>query len=122
VPSVADPMDEVSFVYFARTLPLEPGQCYELPRYFRPDGNPVVLRVVRRDTITVPAGRFPAIVIQPEITTSAIFSKNGRAEVWLSDDSARTVLQLKSQLSFGSINLYLTRVDTIRPPAPLRAP
>jgi hypothetical protein len=113
VPSVAEPMDDVSFVYFARTLPLEPGQCYELPRYFRPDGNPVVLRVVRRDTIDVPAGRFPAIVIQPEITTSAIFSKNGRAEVWLSDDSARTVLQLKSQLTFGSINLYLTRIETV---------
>ena len=113
-PSVADAMDDVSFVYFARTLRLEPGQCYELRRYFRPDGNPVVIRVVRRDTLTVPAGTFNAIVLQPELTTSGIFSKNGRAQLWLSDDSARVLLQLKSQLSFGSINLYLTRVDTAR--------
>jgi hypothetical protein len=120
MPSVADPMDDVSFVYFARALPLEPGQCYELARYFRPDGNPVVIRVVRRDTISVPAGRFPTIVIQPELTTSAIFSKNGRAELWLSDDSARVVVQLKTQLSFGSINLYLSRIDTVLPP--LKAP
>jgi hypothetical protein len=27
--------------------------------------------------------------------------------VWLSDDSARVVLQLKSKLSFGSLDLYL---------------
>jgi len=107
-------MDDVSFVYFARTLALVPGQCYELRRYFRPEGNPVVIRVLRRDTISVPAGRFPAIVIQPELTTAGIFSKDGRAELWLSDDPSRLVLQLKSQLAFGSINLYLTRVDTIK--------
>jgi hypothetical protein len=29
-------------------------------------------------------------------------------EVWLSDDSARMVLQLKSRLVFGSLNLFLT--------------
>lgn len=114
LPSVADPMDEITFVYFARTLPLEPGQCYELTRYFRPEGNPVVLRVVKRDTIQVPAGRFPAIMIEPEIRTSAIFSKKGRAQVWLSDDTSRIVLQLKTQLDFGSINLYLSHVDTLK--------
>jgi hypothetical protein len=110
-PSVADPMDDVSFVYFARTLPLEPGQCYELRRYFRPEGNPVVIRVIKRDTVTVPAGRFPALLLQPEITTSALFSKDGRAELWLSDDAARIIVQLKTQLPFGSINLYLDKVE-----------
>jgi len=114
LPSVAEPMDEISFVYFARTLPLEPGQCYELIRYFRPEGNPVVLRVVKRDTIEVPAGRFPAIVVEPQITTSAIFSKNGRAQVWLSDDSSRVLLQMKTALTFGSINLYLSGIDTLK--------
>ena len=113
-PSVADPMDDVSFVYFARSLPLEPGQCYELRRYFRPESNPVVIRVVKRDTVTVPAGRFPALLLQPEITTSAMFSKDGRAELWLSDDSARVVVQLKTQLPFGSINLYLDKIERPR--------
>lgn len=114
-PSVADPMDDVSFVYLARSLPLEPGQCYELRRYFRPESNPVVIRVVKRDTVTVPAGRFPALLLQPEITTSAMFSKDGRAELWLSDDSARVVVQLKTQLPhFGSINLYLEKIERPR--------
>jgi hypothetical protein len=27
--------------------------------------------------------------------------------VWLSDDADRVVLQMKSQLSFGSLNLFL---------------
>ena len=108
--SVADPVDDVSLVYLMRTLALEPGQCYELHRYFKPDGNPIAVHVVRRERITVPAGTFDAIVLRPEITTSGIFSQKGRAELWLSDDSTRSVIQLKSQLPFGSINLYLRRV------------
>jgi hypothetical protein len=110
LPSVADPVDDVSLVYLIRTLPLEPGQCYELRRYFKPEGNPIVVHVKGRKRITVPAGTFDAIMLRPEITTSGIFSQNGRAELWLSDDSTRTVLQLNSQLPFGSINLYLKRV------------
>jgi hypothetical protein len=110
-PSVEDPLDDVSFVYFVRSLSLEPGQCYELRRYFRPEGNPVVIHVQRRETVTVPAGTFNAILVRPEITTSAIFSNNGRAELWLSDDSLHVPLKLQTSLSFGSINLYLSKVE-----------
>ena len=46
--------------------------------------------------------------MQPIFKTPGIFSENGRAEVWLSDDRTRVVLQMKSGLPFGSINLYLT--------------
>ena len=46
--------------------------------------------------------------MQPVIKTRGIFSENGHAEVWLSDDANRIMLQMKSGLSFGSINLYLT--------------
>jgi hypothetical protein len=113
-PSVSDPMDDVSLVYFVRTLALEPGQCYVLRRYYMPQGNPLVLHVTRREHVTVPAGTFNAIVVHPEITTGGIFSQNGRAELWLADDSTRAVVQLKTQLPFGSINLYLTHV--IEPP------
>lgn len=108
--SVADPLDDMSLVYLVRTLPLEPGQCYVLSRYFKPESNPVVVHVVRRDTVSVPAGRFPAIMLRPEIKTTGIFSQNGHAELWLADDSARTVLQLKTSLKFGSISLRLRRV------------
>lgn len=113
-PSVADPLDDVSFVYYVRTLPLEPGMCYEFRRYFKRSGNPVVVHVVRRDTVSVPAGTFRAIVIRPEVTTSGIFAK-GKAELWLSDDSQRLLLQLKSSLPFGSINLYLKSIGPETP-------
>lgn len=105
--SVSTPLDDGSFLYFIRTIPLEVGQTYDFNRYFRPDRNPVRIRVLRKERVKVPAGTFNAIVIQPVIKTKGIFSENGHAEIWLSDDDRRIMLQLKSKLSFGSLNLYL---------------
>jgi hypothetical protein len=106
-PSVAEPLDEGSFIFFLRTIPMEIGKTYEFDRYFRPDRNPVRVTVVRRERVKVPAGQFDAIVVRPTIKTSGIFGEGGRAEVWFTDDSTRTLVQLKSQLKFGSLNLYL---------------
>jgi hypothetical protein len=105
--SVSQPLDDGSFLYFLRTIPLEVGKTYDFDRYIRPDRNPVRIRVVRKERIKVPAGTFNAIVVQPVIKTKGIFSENGHAEVWLSDDDRHIMLQLKSQLKFGSLNLYL---------------
>ena len=106
-PSVSHPLDDASFLYFIRTIPLEMGRTYEFNRYFRPDRNPVKVRVLRRERIVVPAGTFNAIVVRPTIKTKGIFAENGEAELWLSDDERRMVLQLKSKMSFGSLNLFL---------------
>lgn len=106
--TVAEPLDEAAFLYFVRTIPLRVGESYDFHRYFIPDRNPVRLRVLRKERVTVPAGTFNAIVVRPVIKTTGIFSEKGQAEVWLSDDASRKLLQVKSRLSFGSLNLYLT--------------
>lgn len=121
-PSVPNPLDDGSFLYFVRTVPLEVGAVYEVPRYFNPKGNPVRIRVLRRDTVRVPAGEFAAVVLQPTFQSRGLFSENGRAEVWISDDARRLMVQMKSSLKIGSINLFLRRVSTPTPalPAPAR--
>jgi hypothetical protein len=67
----------------------------------------VTIRVLRKEQVKVPAGTFDAVVIQPIIKAKGIFSEDGQAEIWLSDDDRRMMLQMKSRLSFGSLNLYL---------------
>jgi hypothetical protein len=107
LPSISEPLDEGSFFYFVRTMLLEVGNTYSFDRYFRPDRNPVTIEVLRREKVKVPAGEYDALVVRPIIKTKGIFSKNGRAEVWLSDDDRHIVLQMTSRLRFGSINFYL---------------
>jgi hypothetical protein len=120
--SVKNPLDDGSFLYFIRTIPLAVGETYTFERYFRPDRNPVTIRVLRKERISVPAGEFDAIVVQPVIKTPGIFSENGHAEIWLSDDENRIMLQMKSGLSFGSLNLYLKSYRQAQAGATARRP
>lgn len=105
--TVAAPLDDASFIYYVRTLQLDVGQTQSFARYFRPSANPVTIEVLRRETITVPAGTFNTVVVKPTIRTSGIFSEGGQAELWFSDDPAHTLVQMKAKLSFGSLSLYL---------------
>jgi Protein of unknown function (DUF3108) len=105
--TVPAPLDDESFIYFIRTLPLAVGQHYAWNRYFEAKSNPVIVDVVRIDTVQVPAGTFTCFVLQPTIKTKGIFGEGGHAQVWISDDARRLIVQMKSGLSFGSLNLYL---------------
>jgi len=109
-PTVAEPLDDGSFFYFLRTIPLEVGKTYTFDRYFKPDRNPVTITVVRRERIKVPAGTFDAIVLHPTIKAKGVFGEGGQAEIWVADDSSRIMLQMKSKLKIGSLNLYLKQI------------
>lgn len=112
-PTVDQPLDEGALLYFLRTLPLNVGDRYSLDRYFRPDRNPVQLEVVRRERIQVPAGTFETIVIRPMIKSSGMFSENGRAEIWLTDDDRRLMVQMTAKLPFGTIQLSLREITNV---------
>jgi hypothetical protein len=114
MPTVDDPLDDWAFLYFARTLDREPGQRYEFNRYFRPDRNPVVIEVLARDTVEVPAGEFAAIMIHPIIKGGGIFKESADARMWITDDDRRLIVQVQSKfLGIGTITLRLTNVDGV---------
>ena len=108
---VSQPLDDGSFIYFVRTLSLDVGQSYEFNRYFKPDRNPVHLQVLRKERIKVPAGEFNAVVVRPAIKAKGIFSEEGKAEIWFSDDSLRLMLRMRSGLPFGTLQLELKDIN-----------
>jgi hypothetical protein len=118
-PTSVAPLDDAAFFYFVRTVPLEVGARYEFERYFRPDRNPVVLEVLGRDTLDLPAGRFPTIVVRPVIQGRGILEEAKEPRMWLTDDARRLMVQLK--LKFASIATITLRLREIRdtPPADL---
>lgn len=106
------PLDDAAFFYFVRTVEMEPGHRYEFNNYFKPDRNPIVLEVLARDTIEVPAGRFPVLEVRPIIRGNGIFREAADARLWLTDDSRRIVVKIKSRFSFGvTITLRLTKIE-----------
>lgn len=106
------PLDDVSFLYYTRTLPLRVGDSYSIERYFKEDGNPVVINVLRKETIQVPAGTFNTIVVQPIIQTDGLFGQGGRAEVYFTDDDRRVLVHLRSRVPLvGSLSLSLKEYE-----------
>ena len=109
-PSVGEPLDEGSFIYAVRVAGLRAGETRRDDRYFRPDRNPVVLTGLRQETVTVPAGTFATTVVRPSIRTKGIFSEDGEAQVWFSDDARRVPVQVKTKFSKFSLALTLESV------------
>jgi len=115
VPTVADPLDDAAFLYWIRTVPLEIGKRYEFRRYFRPERNPVIVEVLKRERVGVAGKKWDAIVVRPRIPNGGgIFAEKADARMWLSDDSLRIMLALQSKFSFGQVTLKLKEIEFIK--------
>lgn len=113
--ATSEPLDDVSFLFYVRTLPLRVGDVDTIPRYFKP-GRDVIIRVLRKERVTVPAGTFSVIVVQPTITNAGgLFGQGGKAEVYFTDDASRTLVMLKSSVPvLGSLALTLRDVSAAK--------
>jgi len=108
--SVANPLDDGSFIYAIRAAHVRVGETRRDDRYFRPDRNPVVLTGLRHDTVSVDAGTFATTVVKPSIKANGLFSENGDAQIWFSDDASRIPVQVKTKFSKFSLTLSLQSV------------
>lgn len=113
------PLDDLSFVYFARTIPLEVGDSLTFHRYFKDEGNPITLTVLRRDSVETRAGTFNTIVVQPILPESSLFPRSAKAEVHFTDDDRRLVVYMRVTRYFVPLTMELTEftpgVPTERP-------
>jgi hypothetical protein len=107
------PLDDISFVYFLRTLPMEVGKTYTYDRYFKADGNPVIVKVVGRAVRKEDSGTYQTIVVKPVIQTRGLFSEGGKAELYFTDDDRRILVYMKSDVPHfpGSLTLHLASIQ-----------
>jgi hypothetical protein len=110
-PSVEQPIDEASFLFYLRTVPLEVGKTLTVDRYYHALKNPITIHVDRREHVKVPAGEFDAYVLKPVIKSNGLFSVKSEAEVWIADDRAHTVVKMRSKLPLGTLYLELRSVE-----------
>jgi hypothetical protein len=94
--STASPLDELSFLYFIRTLPLKSGDVYTLTRHYEARRNPVVVTVLGRGPIRVPAGQFTAIEVLMRVKDPARYGGEGVIQLHLTDDARHIPLRIES--------------------------
>ena len=96
-----EPLDELAFLYYLRSAPLEVGQSYSLQRYFKAGYNPVEVYVAGRELVAMPGGGSTSC-IAVRVTT-----RGTTMRVWFTDDKRRLPAQLELPLPFGSVTLSL---------------
>jgi Protein of unknown function (DUF3108) len=88
-----EPLDELSFLYFIRTLPLDSGAVYSFDRHFDPARNPVVISVMSRDT--------GVIAVEMKVKDPRQSSGVSVIRLSLTDDEYRLPLRLESAMGIG---------------------
>jgi hypothetical protein len=94
----SDPLDELSFMYFIRTLPLTADTTYSFNRHFDPARSPTTVRVIRKEIIKTPAGRFATILVEMRVRDSRRYRGEGVIRINLSDDSMRIPVRIESAM------------------------
>ena len=105
-----EPLDELSFLYALRMMELEPGRVLELNRHYDARRNPVVVRVLRRELLRVPAGEFPTVLVEMEVRDPERFGGRGVLRLHLTEDAHRWPVRIESQVPVaGQLILELER-------------
>lgn len=100
-------LDQLAFFYFLRLLPLEVGSRQELHRFYDSEENPLIVSVEGRREVRTPGGTFRTLVVRPIVPGVASLAEDARAEVLLSDDDRRILVQITSRTPMGEVSLRL---------------
>lgn len=105
------PLDELSFIYFIRTLPLAPDAAFSFSRHFEAGRNPVSIRVVGRERTTVRAGTFATVVVEMRVKDPRNYEGEGVIRIHLTDDDCKLPVRIESVVpKVGRTVLSLTSV------------
>lgn len=106
--------DPLSIFYFARSRPLQSSMTIERPVT---DGKKCVVgkaTVVKRETVTVPAGTFDTLLMVPELQhIGGVFkqSKNAEISLWVTADEKRIPVKLTSKVVVGNFTAELVSYE-----------
>jgi Protein of unknown function (DUF3108). len=93
-----EPLDELSFMYFIRTLPLTEGAVYRFDRHFDAARSPTSVSVIRREVITTPAGKFQTVLLEMRVRDARRYKGEGVIRINLSDDAMRIPVRIESAM------------------------
>ncbi|MEZ4649162.1 MAG: DUF3108 domain-containing protein [Candidatus Eisenbacteria bacterium] len=99
--------DVLSAFYYVRTLPLVDGDGISWTAIPTRRTTPIRVTVHRRERVSVPAGTFDCVVVEPTLRSGDFFKNEGSLTIWLTDDERRMPVQMKSKIPVGSISVEL---------------
>jgi hypothetical protein len=101
--------DALSALYVLRSIPMKPGDKFNMPVTDAGDVYKVQMQVVGTESLKTPIGTMNALKIIPVITAAKGTPPAGIA-LWISDDARRLPLKIEAQLAVGKFVVSLRKV------------
>ena len=96
-----------------RHTKVEVGQSVQLPVSDGRKSALVKVEAQERERITTAAGTFNTVRYEANLLNGVVYSRKGRAFIWLTDDERRLPVQIRLRMNFplGSVTLELDKEE-----------
>lgn len=104
--------DIVSAFYLARTFDysnLKKGDKIHLHNFYKDKVYPLDVVFHGREQVTVAAGTFDCIILEPLAKEGGLFKSEGTMLLWVTDDQIKMPVKVKTKVIIGSIDAELTK-------------
>jgi hypothetical protein len=102
--------DVLTSLYYIRTKDLEVGKNIVIENHADRKNYALEVRVLRIETISVPAGKFECFVVEPILKASGLFQHQGRLTVWITKDARMLPVKMSGKIVVGSVEAVLSNV------------
>ena len=109
VPVPRPVFDPISVIYYLRTVDLSAGKSHDMTIVADGKVYTVHARVIRRETLQTPAGRFATVMVEPEMKSGGV-PRSERLFIWYSDDERRLPVRIRTEVKIGAITATLRGV------------
>ena len=110
----AAPLDELSFIYFIRTLPMVAGTARRFDRHFDAARDPVVIQVVRPEIIPTAIGEIRTMLVEMHVRDTRHYKQEGVIRFNISTDACRLPVRIESTMPVIGKAVLLMKSENAR--------
>lgn len=111
--------DIVSAFFYVRTLDfssMKKGDKLKMQNFYKDKTYDLEVLYHGKETISVKAGKFKCIVVEPLVQEGGLFKSEGSILIWLTDDDNKMPVKVKTKVVIGAIDSELTSFQNLKSP------
>jgi hypothetical protein len=103
------PLDELSFMYFLRTIPLDRDTTFDVSRHFDPERNPTTIKVLGEELVETPVGIFRTRIVEMHVKDPKRYRGTGIIRLNIDVAECHVPVRIVSRMPvLGTTTLLLT--------------
>lgn len=109
--------DVLSAFYYARAhdySSMKKNESFTLKNFYGKKTHTLKVKYLGKETITVDAGTFKCIKVEPMVKEGGLFKSEGKIYLWMTDDKNHMPVKVKAKVAVGSIDSELTKYSGLK--------